>query len=265
MTSGPIIRINPYELHVNDPDFYDELYVQGSVRRTEKYLWTLHMFGRASSTFGTPGHELHRIRRAALSPFFSKASVQKLEPVVQLMVDKLVSRLEKLQGSGAILNLFEVFSALTGDVIGQYAFAKPLGLLDSPDFAPQWHRAIFDISENGHMLKHFTWMEPLMRSMPLWLVRMMNPQIMPLIELQMDFEQQINDFKADLAKGRKFTGQRTIFYDMMANEHVGPQEKISEHLRSEALAVMGAGTLTTANHLAIVSFHILENPEILAV
>ena len=222
------------------------------------------MFGRATSTFGTPGHELHRIRRATLSPFFSKASVQQLEPVVQLMVDKLMSRLEKLQESGAILNLIDVFSALTGDVIGQYAFAKPLGLLDGPEFAPQWHRAILDLSENGHMLKHFTWMEPLLRSMPLWLVRMMNPQAMPLIELQMGFEKQVNGFKADLANGRKYTGQRTIFYDMIANDQVRPQEKDSEHLRSEALAIMGAGTVTTAHHLAIVSFHLLENPEILA-
>ncbi len=222
------------------------------------------MFGRATSTFGTPGHELHRIRRAALSPFFSKASVQQLEPVVQLMVDKLVTRLEKSQGSGAILNLIDVFSALTGDVIGQYAFAKPLGLLDSPDFAPQWHKAIIDISENGHMLKHLTWMEPLLRSMPLWLVRVMNPQIMPMIELQKDFENQVNEFKADLQQGRKFTGQRTIFYGMIANDQVRPEEKTSEHLRTEALAIMSAGTVTTAHHLAIVSFHLLENPEILA-
>ena len=229
-----------------------------------KSQWAVRMFGRATSTFGTPEHDLHRIRRAALAPFFSKVSVQRLEPVVQLMVDKLVSRLEDLQEAGSTVNLIDVFSALTGDVIGQYAFAKPLGLINSPDFAPHWHRAIMDISENGHMLKHFQWMEPLLRNMPLWLVRLINPQIMPLIELQNDFEEQVNDFKADLARGRKFTGQRTIFYDMIANDQVRPQEKDSVHLRTEAQAIMGAGTVTTAHLLAIVSFHLLNNPDVLA-
>lgn len=38
---GPIIRISPYELHINDPDFYDELYVGASKRRSEIYDWTV--------------------------------------------------------------------------------------------------------------------------------------------------------------------------------------------------------------------------------
>lgn len=34
---GPIVRINPWELSIHDPEFYKELYVSGSVRRTELY------------------------------------------------------------------------------------------------------------------------------------------------------------------------------------------------------------------------------------
>lgn len=199
-----------------------------------------------------------------MSPFFSKASVQRLEPAVQLVVNKLVSRLENLRGSGSKVNLVDIYSALTGDVIGQYAFAKSLGFMDSPDFAFHWHKAFMDLSENGYLLEHFTWVEPLLRSMPLWLIRLMSPQAVPLIEMQKDREQQINDFKEDLAKGRRITEQRTIFYDILENDQVRPQEKESVHLSDEAVGIMGAGTLTTAHLLAIVSFHILDNPDILA-
>lgn len=34
---GPIVRINPAELSINDPEFYSEVYVTANVRRTDKY------------------------------------------------------------------------------------------------------------------------------------------------------------------------------------------------------------------------------------
>ena len=35
---GPIIRINPYEIHVNDPNYIDEVYA-GSSKTRDKYRW----------------------------------------------------------------------------------------------------------------------------------------------------------------------------------------------------------------------------------
>lgn len=77
---GPIIRISPYELHIEDPKYYDELYVRASRRRKEKYEWSVRGFGPTLYTFATVGHEFHRTRRGAVAPFFSKALVQNLEP-----------------------------------------------------------------------------------------------------------------------------------------------------------------------------------------
>ena len=35
--TGPIVRVNPHELSIHDPDFYNQLYVAGSVRRTDNW------------------------------------------------------------------------------------------------------------------------------------------------------------------------------------------------------------------------------------
>ena len=40
---GPIIRINPYEIHIIDPEFIDELYVGSSKRKTDLWSWTVSL------------------------------------------------------------------------------------------------------------------------------------------------------------------------------------------------------------------------------
>ncbi|KAK8090352.1 cytochrome P450 [Apiospora hydei] len=60
---GPIIRINPYELHVRDPDFYEVLYSGPGQGRRDKWSWSVGMFSNSLSAFGTASHDLHRLRR----------------------------------------------------------------------------------------------------------------------------------------------------------------------------------------------------------
>ncbi len=76
------------------------------------------------------------------------------------------------------------FETLPGDVISQYAFAQSYGLLDGPDFSPHWHQAMMDISMNGHLLKQFGFLMPLMKAMPIWLVKLTSPGTMTLIGIQ---------------------------------------------------------------------------------
>ena len=139
---GPIIRISPYELHINDPDYHEELY-RGS-RRIERNPWATKQFGPSTSVFATVTQELHRIRRAPLAPFFSTKSVQLLEPAVQSVVDELASRLRDLQGTDGVVNVIHMYCALTLDVISKYTFGRAYGVVNSPDFAAHWHQLVMN-------------------------------------------------------------------------------------------------------------------------
>lgn len=259
---GPIVRISPYEIHINDPEMIDEIY-PNQQKRSMKYGWSQKMFGLKTGFLATESHELHRIRRGIFAHYLSKTTLLRLEPGIQSVLDKLVSRFEGLQGSGRNVNLVDVYACLTGDVIGQYAFAQTYGFLDDPDFSPHWHKLIMGVSENGHILKQFGWMMPLMKAMPEWLVKVVQPQMMTLLEFQRRFRQQVIEAKEGLARGEKPIGQETIFYDVLTNDEVRPQEKETGHLQDEAQTIIAAGTVTTGHILGVTSFYLISNPPVL--
>jgi len=67
-----------------------------------------------------------------------------------------------------------------------------------------------------------------------------------------------------LAAERKPEGQTTIFYEVLSNDEVRPQEKDTDYLQDEAQTIIGAGTATTGHILALLTFYINDNPKILA-
>ncbi|MCJ1420372.1 hypothetical protein MMC32_006729 [Xylographa parallela] len=90
---GPIIRINLYELHISDPSYIDTLYASSaSGEKRDKWEWYTKQFGTSGAMFSTNEHDSHRARRAALSRFFSMASVRRLQPMIHDRVEWMIER-----------------------------------------------------------------------------------------------------------------------------------------------------------------------------
>lgn len=86
---GPVIRINPEELHVVDPAFWDVMYTTSTnTNRRDKPAWQAKGTGIPLSMIGAVPHALHRARRAALSPFFSMQNIRRLLPRIQERVSR---------------------------------------------------------------------------------------------------------------------------------------------------------------------------------
>ena len=82
---GPIVRIFPSEVHTNDPS-YAETHFSGSIKMN-KYAPHQNQFGMPESSFNTVHADLHKIRRGALAPFFSRRSINALESTLVEKVD----------------------------------------------------------------------------------------------------------------------------------------------------------------------------------
>ena len=102
-------------------------------------------------TFGTVSHSLHRSRRGAFSNFFSKSSVRRLQPVIQILVDKLCKQLEVNLAIGKAVNMVHAYSALTQDVITEYCFSDCRNVLEMQDFSPWYYDLVQKPAELSHM------------------------------------------------------------------------------------------------------------------
>ncbi|GME40911.1 Cytochrome P450 [Neofusicoccum parvum] len=267
---GPVVRINPFELHVNVPEFYDELYVSAaSGRRTEKWEWSAKMFGTTQAAVGTASHELHRLRRQALNPFFSRRSVAQLEPVIQANVDKLRARLEGFADTGVPVNVTDAFTALSADVIGSFAFGRSYGFLDAEDFNPGWHKLMVDLSRGTHLMKQFGWLYTILTCIPQKVVSIIHPLTKELFDVQNSITAQIEAIKSnriptttDPKPLSPTSDPPTILHSLLTTSPppLPPSELSTPRLTEEAFTLLGAGTVTTASTLATTLYHLLASP-----
>jgi cytochrome P450 len=179
---GPIVRITPSELHISDPDYYTTLYERTG--RRDKYSYFSGRFGYASDSFSTIDHETHRLRRKALSPFFSSKRITEFQPTIREKVEKLCTKLEQYQNDGRVLPLNRAWMALTTDIITDYAFARAYDQLDSQDFQDTLHEALVTIYTTGQFALHFPVVFPILDMLPDWFVLRAQPVLQPVVGLR---------------------------------------------------------------------------------
>ena len=256
---GPIIRISPAELHINDPDYIDSLYNREG--KWDKNPYWINSTGNTLSGFGTADHDLHRLRRAAINPFFSKQKVTALQPVIQRLAEKLVVKFEKCRGTDEVIPLECAFDAFTMDVITEYALDTNFGYLDQPGWSSDFRELERAFGYTGYMQKMFPPLIRIMNSLPDRLVVWMDPRS----KLLMDFFRNCYAIAQKMLSetdGTKYVEKEhpTIFYEIIHSD-LPPTEKLPKRLEMEAAAILGAGAVTTAWTLTVAMYHLTVNPE----
>lgn len=258
---GPIIRINPDELHIDDPEFYDEIY-GSATRKRDKYGPWVALAGTPGASFSTVGHDHHKLRRGALNSFFSAKAVTELEPVVKKKVDMLASRLAGAQKTGEIVRIDAAFMALTMDVICQYAFANDDNMLSKADFNAAWKDMIIGAFEGGALLRQFPGIVSMMNAVPDGLMRFMMPSMSLMLNWKAGVRRRITPIldRTETVSDIENASHRTIFHELR-DSSLPASEKTLDRLCDEGQILTGAGSETTAKVLATAIFYLLHQKD----
>ncbi|KAK4159685.1 cytochrome P450 monooxygenase sdnE [Cladorrhinum sp. PSN259] len=260
---GPIVRINPYEVHIKDSEFYDDLYCAN--RKLDKYEWWCRCTGTMGSVFATVSHDHHRLRRAPLQPFFSARSVAQLENQLKSKIDKLSARLSDLIEKNQVVRFDAAFMALTMDTISDYAFGKDSKCLDEPDLGVNWREIMAGAVQCCPTLLQLPWLASLAKKLPVSVVSAINHHFGLYLEFQSVARENIRSIVE--GKGEKPADgnghPRTIFHAVL-DSNLPAHEKTIDRLCDEGSIIMLAGSETTAQNLGRLFFYLKHEPRVLA-
>ncbi|CAF3431566.1 unnamed protein product [Fusarium graminearum] len=281
---GPIVRINPWEVHVGDPEFFSDLYTSPSPsRRRDKWTFYTQQSGAprtqvphpnalAAPKTATEGslaaidHGLNKLRRSALIPLYTTQTVRELQPVIEERVEALLTAFMNYAevSNGQPLDVMYPYSALTNvylDVINEYAFARSDHLVEKPDFGAEVTNDLLIGTHMGPCVQQLDWVLTLVNALPESISNRCMPGWGGFLKMKNDIFEQIHsvDPPQSTGKWRMVGGHPT----MLSTRARSTREKNASRQAQESQISVQGGALTTSWAMSLATFHLLNRPETL--
>ncbi|KAL4953185.1 cytochrome P450 [Aspergillus filifer] len=266
---GPIIRVTPDEIHINDVGFLDTVYAP-SMAGKDKYAYQLRSLRVPGGVGTTANHKLHKVRRESLTHFFSKKNILHLEGVITDKVDQLKELIATHVANKTPINLSDAFFAFSNDVVTNFLFAHQTNILADESKAATLRHNSKELMMGINLNKHFPQVPDFLESLPMSISR----PIMPagLIDMLALFDRVRNELVA-IMRAKELgvaadkpvgpTGKESVYDSVLDNPNLPASEKSLLRLEQEGALLALAGTESPAQTLNIIFYHLLANPALL--
>ncbi|KAL9601579.1 MAG: hypothetical protein Q9219_002413 [cf. Caloplaca sp. 3 TL-2023] len=222
-----------------------------------------HRLNSPYAAFATPDSSLHKVRRAALNPFFSTRRVQGHENLIKSKVDDVCHTLiDQYAGKRRVLTVNDLFGCLMADVVMEIAFGHSYNLIASQDFVHPFNTVTAKIVGMSHYFTHLPWLNTLANSLPESVLISWSGSFRPILVFRKEIAAEIRQILARNPGKEKTPMREDTLFAHLLNSGLPPHELTEARLHHEALAVVGAGIETTRWSITVAFYHILSNPSI---
>ncbi|KAK1595306.1 benzoate 4-monooxygenase cytochrome p450 [Colletotrichum navitas] len=256
---GPIVRISPNEVHCSDYRFIDDIYAVGN-RKRDKPLHQVRGSGVAEqATFSTTDHDVHRMRRGAVSKYFSRAQVFRLEPTVRDLAERLCDKILDVGRRGPF-DVTSAYSLFTTDVISGYCFGQNLGLIDQDGWEPNFREPLYAQLRLVYWFRFIPLLKHAGVAMAVFTKKLSEDMETLFNALIVDMPNNVKKAQAKVDKG---IDDGTSVFGALLTSDLPPREKALQRMAEEGFSLFAAGTETVSWALAVVTYHLLTKPELL--
>lgn len=249
---GDVVRVAPNELTFTSPQAWKDIYGHGHAELAKFFpKGTGHGDGsRASDIISSNARDHFRFRRAML-PAFSGKALEQQEPLIQIYVDLLVSRLREVAETGEATNMVKWYTFTTFDLIGDLAYGESFGGLKSGK-QNAWVGSI----------------EKMMKLFPILVLATSSPLLSKLFllvagnKIKNSRQEHLQMVKrlAERRINNKDQEHRGDFMDFMMRSQGQEHGLSNAELISNSDTLIVAGSETTATLLSGVTYHLLKSP-----
>ncbi|KAM0277611.1 hypothetical protein ACHAO9_012497 [Fusarium lateritium] len=262
---GPIVRINPNEVHIKDPQVFHEIYGQKTKFTKDPFAYS---FGVPTAINVLLDPIVHRQRREMLNPSFSKRRINMLEDLMYEELDRVFEKITEFVNQGRVIPIQEAYYCYAGDIISRVIFGKCLNLIEMPDFATDKIEEIRGFTKGVWISIHFGAIRNLMMNMPQWLVRMMNESWVGIIDFtEAEASRAITNYHME-GREPKSAKDETIFDRLLdANQKSEKERGIKskfglKELTDEGVSLLIAGLETTATTITHATYYFHKYPHV---
>ncbi|KAF3062236.1 Trichodiene oxygenase [Daldinia childiae] len=255
---GPIVRISPNETHCNDVDFIDEIYATSN-RKREKPLHFVRgsMFGECA--FDTIDHDLHKIRRTVIAKYFTRGMVNQSEKDIHQLTQTLCNKL--LISPNDPIDIIEAYNCYTADSICYYLFGEGFGFLNQKGWSLNLHHNIRSVGITRFIFRFFPVFAKLLDLSYHFINYVLPDDIRFLFRtFKVELPNRIQNIRTEIDSGI-IRDRPTVFGSLLRLE---PEQRKHLNFTDEAALITNAASGTTTWALTVITYHILNKPEILA-
>ncbi|KAF8712378.1 Cytochrome P450 monooxygenase, partial [Rhizoctonia solani] len=286
---GKFVRVGPNHISIADADALEVVYGHSSGTLKSEFYDAFH--NGKEDIFNSREKAIHTMKRKRIANIFSPQNIVAFEPRVRVHIRRLCAQLDMrckqafMGNSGfnwvakdgrAVINSSLQFAYLTFDIISDLALGLPFGMVEGQkDSTPAFLSLTSKKNVEGMSPIHFIAAggkgAMALGSYPPWVQKMLlycTPWHIPDLIVRRNFlrtvKAAVNARVSRIEREGQSDKERGVdlLDKLFEVKNVDGSPLTREEIDSEALVTLGAGSDTTANSLAAMSYYIASNSEI---
>lgn len=251
---GPIVRISPNEVHILDSSFYHSLYnFDPELEKRDSHVQNLQF---------TPTTAEHRVRRKAFDPYFSRAGIQKIEPLIKFTIDKLTTQISH---SAGVVDLSFWYRCMTFEIICDWLLSQPYNLMDNAEKSLKLIKSMAQVFKILKPIQNIAAVALIMNNLerlPDWLQMTPNDEGLAYVKVWEDeLGPRLKKVREGSAKAEN--GRTILMQEYLKNENLPAKDKSYDAVKQAVLMMVGAGMETTGYALCMATYQLLKHPDLL--